>query len=239
MPARVVAARRGGDDLCARKSRRFCGRARAIARFRRESRQTSGRWDISPAFSCLASTPAVDSRRLVAPWAGLSWSTPPTASLIGTRKARPRRRSSRPSVKGRGCSLTLAGGKRHEAGKGCVVNYRGVKTRSTRPEGWPAWIPSRRTRCATRRRSRPDIGRRLVFAQPIDRVPEQAVSHPGQIGDLWDSFGSIQRMRDRTSGDLKRIVRGGGTLRRGLVAQSGAADRQGTLSGNTVPIRPS
>jgi hypothetical protein len=44
MPARVVAARRGGDDLCARKSGRFCGRARAIARFRRERKEKhSGR----------------------------------------------------------------------------------------------------------------------------------------------------------------------------------------------------
>jgi hypothetical protein len=56
----------------------------------------------------------------------------------------------------------------------------------------------------------PDIRRRLVLAQSeVNGVTQEAVAGPGQEVISATSFGSTQCTRERTSGDPKRVERGG------------------------------
>jgi hypothetical protein len=56
------------------------------------------------------------------------------------------------------------------------------------------------------------FGRRLVLAQNlVDDLAQQIVLGPGQKLDFGDQLGRTQCTRLKTSGEPKRLVRGGGT----------------------------
>jgi hypothetical protein len=57
---------------------------------------------------------------------------------------------------------------------------------------------------------------RLVLAKPdVNRVSQEVVGRPGQIGDLGDKLQLDPMNTDMTSGEPKRVLRGGSTLRGG------------------------
>jgi hypothetical protein len=88
----------------------------------------------------------------------------------------------------------------------------------------------------------PHLVGRLVPAEPdIDRVSQEVVGRPGQIGDLRDELRLDPWTRESTSGDPKRVERGGGTLRGEVLRASGSKRRRrsaSTLTGIPVPTRP-
>ena len=77
------------------------------------------------------------------------------------------------------------------------------------------------------------IRRRRCAAEPVGR--------PGQIGYLGDKLWLNPVHARETSGDPKRVLRGGGTLRGDVLRASGSRRRRRsarTLTGMPVPTRP-
>ena len=89
----------------------------------------------------------------------------------------------------------------------------------------------------------PHLVGRLIFPQSdVDGVGR---SNPSAVHVKYvisaTSCGSTQCTRERTSGDPKRVLRGGGTLRGEVGRPSGSRRRRrsaSTLSGIPVPTRP-
>ena len=88
----------------------------------------------------------------------------------------------------------------------------------------------------------PNLIGRFIFSQPdVNRVTQEAVRSPGQIGDL-----SHKRRLDpvhprENEGDPKRVLRGGRTFRGEVLRASGSKRRRRsarTLRGIPVPTRP-
>ena len=83
---------------------------------------------------------------------------------------------------------------------------------------------------------------RLVFPEPdIDRLWQQVVGGPGQIGNFGNKFWLDPVDADRTSGEPKRVERGGGTLKSDFGRANGSRRRRRFLStfwDMPVPTRP-
>jgi hypothetical protein len=88
----------------------------------------------------------------------------------------------------------------------------------------------------------PHLLSRLVRSEPdIDCLPQEPIPGPRQIGDLGDQLRLNQCTRERTSGDPKRVCRGGGALSCELARARGSRRLRksaSTLSGIPVPTRP-
>jgi hypothetical protein len=88
----------------------------------------------------------------------------------------------------------------------------------------------------------PHLVGRFVLAEPdINRVSQEIVGRPGQMGDLGDKLRLDPMDAKRTSGDPKRVERGGGTLKGELLRANGSRRRRrsaSTLTGIPVPTRP-
>ena len=83
---------------------------------------------------------------------------------------------------------------------------------------------------------------RLVRSEPdINRLPQEPIPGPRQIGDLGDQLRLNPMHSGRTSGDPKRVLRGGGALSGDVARANGSSRRRksaSTLSGMPVPTRP-
>jgi hypothetical protein len=77
-----------------------------------------------------------------------------------------------------------------------------------------------------------NLHRPIVRPQPnIDRLTQQVVSRPGQIGDLGDKLGlDPMDAGERTRGDPKRVERGGGALNGEFGRANGSRRRRRSLS---------
>jgi hypothetical protein len=90
--------------------------------------------------------------------------------------------------------------------------------------------------------SRRTASARLVLAEPdVNRVSQDGVGRPSQIRDLRDEPCSTQCTQERTSGEPKRVLRGGGTLRGDVVRAKGSRRRRrsaSTFATRRCPFRP-
>jgi len=69
----------------------------------------------------------------------------------------------------------------------------------------------------------PDLRRWLVRAEAdVNRVTQEVVGRPGQIGDLGDELRLDPMNAGRTSGEPKRVLRGGGRLRGDVLRAKGS-----------------